>query len=89
MKSLPAHVKLYKTTPVFTNDTIPIGLLNNHNTKKDVWGIINVEKGKLEYVIESTEKHILTHEKQGVIEPKILHHINLVGEVSFYIEFYK
>ncbi len=89
MKPLPPHVKAYKSTPVFTNETVPKGLLKNHNTKNGVWGLIHVKKGELEYTIEDLETHILTPEKQGIVEPEILHHIKPIGVVNFYVEFYK
>ncbi len=89
MKSLPSHVKPYKSTSIFTNETIPKGLLKDHNTKNGVWGVIHVTKGKLEYTIKNSEAYILTSEKQGIVEPEILHHIRPLGVVSFFVEFYK
>ena len=89
MKPLPVHVKPYKSTPVFTNETIPKGLLKDHNTKNGVWGVLCVTKGELEYAIENAETHIITPEKQGIIEPEVLQHIRPLGVVNFYIEFYK
>jgi len=89
MKNLPEDVKHYKSTPVFTETTVPKGLLKDHNTKNGVWGVICLNEGELEYVIEDNETHILTPEKQGVVEPEIRHHIKPLGKVNFYVEFYK
>lgn len=89
MKSLPEHVQQYSTSPVFTGETVPKGLLKDHNTKSGVWGLICVNKGELEYIIEDKETHILTPENKGVVEPEIKHHIKPLGAVSFYIKFYK
>ena len=89
MKSLPDNVTAYKRTPIFTEKTVPLGLLNNHSTKAGVWGLIQVEEGKLEYTIENEETHILTTDKSGVVEPEILHHIKPLRAVSFFVEFYK
>jgi tellurite resistance-related uncharacterized protein len=89
MKSLPDHVQHYSTSPVFTEETVPKGLLKDHNTKSGVWGLICVNEGELEYIIEDKEKHILSPESKGVVEPEIKHHIKPVGTVSFFIEFYK
>lgn len=89
MKQLPDNVKAYKRTPTFTEETVPEGLLNNHNTKSGVWGVIHIAEGELEYTIGNEEVHILTKDKGGVVEPEIVHHIKPLGEVSFYIEFYK
>lgn len=89
MKQLPDNVKPYKATPVFTNETIPNGLIKDHSTKSGVWGVIHVTTGELEYVIKGEGVYILTPNKQGVVEPEILHHIRPLGAVSFYVEFYK
>ena len=56
MKSLPDHVQRYKSTPVFTEETVPKGLLKDHNTKNGVWGLICIEQGELEYIIEDKKR---------------------------------
>ena len=89
MKKLPNNVSAYKRTPQFDENKVPAGLLKNHNTKEGVWAVIHVESGELEYVIEDKEKHVLTSDKKGVIEPEVLHHIKPLGQVSFFIEFYR
>lgn len=89
MKTLPDHVQQYNASPVFTESTIPAGLLKDHNTKNGVWGLIRINEGELEYTIDDKEIHVLTPEMQGVIEPEIVHHIKPLGAVSFFIEFYK
>lgn len=89
MKSLPDHVQRYKSTPVFTEETLPKGLLKDHNTKNGVWGLICIEQGELEYIIEDKETHILTPDNKGVVEPEIKHHIKPLGKVIFRVEFYK
>lgn len=89
MKSLPEHVQRYSTSPVFTEETVPKGLLKDHNTKSGVWGLICVSEGELEYIIEDKETHILSPENKGVVEPEVKHHIKPLGAVTVYIEFYK
>lgn len=89
MKSLPNHVQQYSTSPVFTEETAPKGLLKDHKTKSGIWGLICVNEGELEYIIEDKETHILTPDQKGVIEPEIKHHIKPLGAASFTIEFYK
>lgn len=89
MKQLPKNVTAYNRTPSFTEETVPKGLLKNHNTKAGVWGLIQIEEGELEYTIEDKETHILSVDKNGVVEPEILHHIKSIGTVKFFVEFYK
>ena len=53
MKKLPENTRPYKRTPIFNENTVPKGLLRNHNTKNGVWGLLTVEKGEIEYTIET------------------------------------
>jgi len=90
MKALPSHVEKYKQTKVFTQETVPAGLLKNHQTMQNVWGKIVVVKGKLNYIIEENNELNLVDEKTaGIIEPEALHRVEMIGEVEFYVEFYK
>tara|TARA_B100001167_G_C16672212_1_gene258230 strand:+ start:189 stop:368 length:180 start_codon:yes stop_codon:yes gene_type:complete len=54
-----------------------------------VYSHLHYHRLGLEHIIEDKEKHILTPDQKGVVEPQIKHHIKLLGVVSFYIEFYK
>ncbi len=88
MKSLPENVQSYSRTATFTQETVPKGLLKDHTTKENVWGLIQVQAGKIEYTI-GNEVHVLVPGRNGVIEPLVPHHIKPVGLVSFFVEFYK
>lgn len=89
MKTLPDHVAAYQRTDLFTQDSVPSGLLKDHSTKDGVWGLIQVQKGQLEYTIENKEVHILTPDNSGIVEPTVTHHVRPLGEVLFSVEFYK
>ena len=91
MKELPIDVKPYKQTPVFTETTVPKGLLKDHQTKAGTWGKIVILEGELRYrIIEpEQEEQLLSPECYGVVEPEILHHVEPVGKVQFYVEFYQ
>jgi len=91
MKELPKDVFAYKKTPDFTQENVPAGLLNEHNTKDGVWGKIVVIEGKLEYIIQEPEVEVvvLNLNYYGVVEPTILHRIKPLGAVTFYVEFYR
>ena len=87
---LPKDVKAYNRSPVFTHDSVPQSLLNDHATKEGVWGVIHVVSGELVYSVPSTGvEQILTTERAGLVEPAVPHRVAPVGEVSFYIEFWK
>ena len=88
--TIPEGCKSYKKTPVFTEETVPAGLLNDHATKAGVWGLLTVLEGSLEYVIPSkNHKKTVTPDIQAVIEPEILHHVKPLGLVRFFVEFWR
>jgi len=47
MKALPEDVRPYKRTPIFTEATVPPGLLKQHTTKEGAWAKIVVLEGRL------------------------------------------
>ena len=91
MKNLPEHVDSYKKTPIFTEHTVPSGLLKSHKTKLGVWGKIVVLEGNLEYRILQPSFEVLTLgvEQFGVVEPAVPHEVEPKGSVKFYVEFYR
>ncbi len=91
MKTLPKNVTAYKRTPEFDELSVPKGLLNAHQTKKEVWGKIVILKGQLQYTINEPEIEIiaLTEKIYGVVEPEIFHDVKPLGKVRFYVEFYR
>ncbi len=90
-KKLPDGLAAYRRTPVFTEETVPAGLLRDHNTKAGVWGLIHVESGTLRYVIPSAEfsTNLEPDSEQGIVEPEGPHHIKPLGPVRFFVEFWR
>ncbi|MGN6500296.1 MAG: DUF1971 domain-containing protein [Tsuneonella sp.] len=93
-EQLPAGLIAYKSTPLFNEATIPAGLLRDHSTKDGVWGLIRVEAGQLRYVVTddqraACERVLSSSAEPGVVEPTILHHVEPLGPVRFYVEFYR
>lgn len=91
MKELPSAVQAYKKTPIFNAASIPKGLLKAHQTKAGTWGKIVILEGALLYRIlqPSPSEVTLTPEVFGVVEPEVLHEIQALTDVQFYVEFYK
>ena len=96
MKTLPANVVLYKTTPEFNQESVPGGLQRNHTTAAGVWGRIVVHEGSLRYVIEAPEveehlreEHLLVPGVVGIVEPQVAHHVVIDGPVRFCVEFHR
>lgn len=100
MATLPPNVVKYsqvpsgKSRPCFTQDSIPKGLLRQHNTKQGTWGVIHIQRGKLRYTIdEGAHKGIynLNDTTSGIIEPQVYHSVAPIDheEVEFVVEFYR
>lgn len=87
---IPSHFVPYKRTPEFDENTVPAGLLRDHNTKRGVWGTIVILEGQLRYSVSEPEvETILSADKHGVVQPEVLHFIEPIGAVRFYVEFYR
>ena len=91
MRTLPEDVTHYKSTPEFTENTIPAGLLRSHSTAAGVWGRIKVIEGTLCYrVLEpALEELVLDPDHPGIIEPQAKHEVAVIGPVRFCVEFHR
>ena len=91
MFSIPKECTAYKSTPTFSETSIPAGLLKAHQTKPGTWGKIVVLEGELVYRIlePEVEEHTLDANHFGVVEPGVLHEVVPRGKVQFYVEFYR
>lgn len=91
MKALPATVAFYKSTPEFTETSVPAALQRDHTTAEGVWAKINVLEGSLHYCITepSPERHLLEVGVEGIIEPHVKHFVEMVGLVRFRVDFYR
>lgn len=91
---LPSDVRPYRRTDVFTEETLPAALRRAHNTKAGVWGLIHVLEGRLAYRItdpkrEATEEVLTPDAPPGVVEPTVLHEVEPLGPVRFFVEFHR
>ena len=91
MKLLPKNIKAYKTVGPWTKEKIPAALLKAHNTKKDVWGKLEILQGSLTYTIEETNQSFnLQKDSHVVIEPQQYHFIGSFSEdLEIKITFYR
>jgi tellurite methyltransferase len=88
---MPAAYVAYKSTPVFTQTSVPKGLLGTHTTKRGIWALIHVTEGALEYVKDAPfdSREILTAASPGVVLPEVKHHVACIGDVTFSVEFWR
>ena len=89
MPTLPHNAVIYKQTKEFNSDTVPKGLLANHQTKPGTWGCIVVLDGSLLYTIEQpkTASWMLRPGVNGIVAPAQLHRVRPHGHVRFRVEF--
>ncbi len=88
---LPTGLVLQRTTPIFTEDTVPEGLLRTHRVADGVWGRLIVRSGALGFVFEDSNDETLTVTAGNslVIAPGRLHHVIISGPVEFAVEFHR
>jgi tellurite resistance-related uncharacterized protein len=94
MTRLPSGLIAYKRAPIFTERTVPAGLLKDHSTKEGTWGLIHVDEGELHYFItDSTRRRIVQiltpSERPGVVEPTIVHRVEPMEHVRFGVQFWR
>ncbi len=87
---LPDSFVSYKQTPAFTEETVPASLKKEHSTKTGVWAKIIVTEGKLRYRVDALGADMeLSQDKPGIVVPEVLHSVEPLGAVCFFVEFYK
>ncbi|MDO5631507.1 MAG: DUF1971 domain-containing protein [Paracoccus sp. (in: a-proteobacteria)] len=80
--------QIYRSTEVFTQDTIPDALLKEHKIKAGSRGLLRVLSGRIWLVYEDRDERILlSPDHPGLIEPLAPHHVELDGAVAFQIDF--
>ncbi|MDH5546427.1 MAG: DUF1971 domain-containing protein [Gammaproteobacteria bacterium] len=90
MNTLPIDVTAFRKTDVFDRNSIPAGLLKDHNLKSGVWGVINILKGKLVLeFLDDGKIEVLSADRPGVVPPSRMHQIRALEDVNFYVEFWK
>jgi hemoglobin len=78
----------YRSSPLFTAETLPQALQREHRTKRGVWGVIRVFEGTLRYCKEDGSSDILRPGIPGLIPPDEPHHVELIGPVSMQVDFF-
>jgi tellurite resistance-related uncharacterized protein len=88
---LPPGCEAYRATPVFTEATVPPGLLKAHRTAPGVWALIHVLEGRLLYRVlyPSSERVLDPSTAPGLVEPEVPHEVVPLGPVRFQVEFHR
>ncbi|MGH8762478.1 MAG: DUF3565 domain-containing protein [Nitrosospira sp.] len=87
---LPDSFVAYKRTPDFTEESLPAALRKDHSTRVGVWAKIIVAEGKIRYRVPILKADIeLSPDRIGIVVPEVLHSVEPLGVVRFFVEFYK
>ncbi len=88
---LPEGFQSYKRTPEFDATSVPDSLRKAHSTKTGIWAKVRVLEGQLRYTVHAPlgKEFILGPEHHGIIVPELLHHVEPLGSVRFFVEFFK
>ncbi len=88
---LPPGYEATRSTPVFTEATVPAGLLRSHRTAPGTWGLIRVLEGRLLYrVLDPLSERVLDPAgAPGLVGPGVPHEVAPLGPVRFLVEFYR
>ena len=86
----PSTLVAYHRSEEFTHETVPKSLLQEHDLKPGVWGLLRVLEGEIGFIdLDEAREGVLTSEAPGFIEPQQRHHLVVRGPVRFYVEFYR
>ncbi len=91
-QNIPATFTAYKTTKLFTHETVPKGFTKEHSTSKGVWALLHVRTGSLQFMIDENGQEAvykITPDVPRVIVEEQPHHIIIDGPVSFQLEFFR
>jgi tellurite resistance-related uncharacterized protein len=85
----PSTSAPYKSTPVFDENTLPVGLRREHRTKAGVWGVIRMLEGRVRYrVLDPISETILDADHPGLVLPDQPHLVEPLGVIRMQVEFY-
>ena len=80
----------YKTTPEWTDQTLPEAVRHDHSTKAGTWGLLRVLEGRVRLVFHDPARTIeVTPGNPGPIPPQQVHHVETDGPARMQVEFYR
>lgn len=89
--TLPTGLHLVRTTPEFSEATVPPGLLRAHQVAADVWGRLVVRDGSVAFAFDdepADRERVVAAGDHQVIPPGRPHHVRVLGPVRFTVEFH-
>ena len=88
---LPPGAIRYRRIGPFDQQSLPAGLLREHRLKDNVWGVVTMLSGSIDFVWDDkfggeTE---LAAPDCLIIPPAVAHHVAKRGDFMLHIEFYR
>ena len=89
-RELPEHFRETRRTRRFTETTLPDALRRRHSTRRGVWGVIHVHRGRLAYRQHAPfdDECVLSAGDAVPILPEVEHEVEPLGEVEFEVAFH-
>ena len=79
-----------RSSPVFTQDTLPAALQAEHTLAPGHWAVLNVVEGSLRFVnLETSEDRLISAPGLVTIHPGLPHKVALEGSLRCRIDFYR
>jgi tellurite methyltransferase len=90
-REMPDGHAAVRRTAEFDAASVPAALLKSHTTKRGVWALIHVLRGRVEYRVEAPFHTLQTLEagSRGVVLPEVEHCVAPLGEALFFVEFWR
>jgi len=89
MTASSSALQPYKTTPVFTEETLPEAIRNEHRTKAGTWGLLRVLQDQVTLIfIDPRREFVVTRDRPAQIPPEDTHFVQVKGPMQMQIEFY-
>lgn len=89
---MPAGMAVVRTTQEFDPESVPAGLLRAHRIASGVWGRLVVHSGSIGFGFDDqvpiADARVIVAGEHQVIPPGRPHHVTLVGDVRFVVEFH-
>jgi len=77
-------------SPIFTEDSLPSALLEEHSLAEGRWGLLHLLEGNVIFVqLSPVKETALTAPATLLIEPTAPHKLRLTGPLKLRIDFYR
>lgn len=87
---MPEGLRFVRSTPIWTEQSVPQGLLRTHRLGPGTWGRIVVQTGEMQFIMptEPPIDMVLGPGSRQAIPPEVDHEVRPLGPVCFRIDFF-